>query len=1076
MNQRTLFSLWSLTPKKGDSVPKTPETAKASTKTTKLETKAIIEEEERKGTAKKTEREKTPKKAKTKSAKKTQTNVKKKLIFKKAGKKRSRKEVEEEEEMEGEEGQPALKKRRLVIKESDEEDNDKENKDWNELGQGEEEQEEEKEKEEEEEEDNKNEEKAVDTLNDIDKFGCGKTLIKREEKEKNKKTKKDNEDIKEEVNNVRNKEWYKNPREEGYNPKTLLVPKRDLDELTPAKNGKFYELFYMDAELGNEICGLEMIKGKKEAMPHVGFPENSFAKYADAFVNYGHKVYRIEQMETPEEAKKRINKSTALLHVMKIIINDCYLLGICEQKQEQKKYDNNNILISICFVDVTIGQFYIGSFRDDRNRTNLRTLLVQIRPTEIVYNKNETSLETLKMLKTESRDAFYVSLTEAVDGGQIWNSIQIRQELMNNKLYWKDKTNMPTILQNIWNDDMQIQCIGNIILYLKSLLLDTQIIPNSEWKVYDNSDNSICHYMSLDGATITNLEILCNEDGNTKGTLFSFLNKCQTAFGQRRLKEWIISPLKDIVMINERLDCVEFLIKQITIFEETRQENNFIQQISLKLKSLPDLMRLLARISALGTNRIMDKAVMFDDAWKTRKVKTFCQCLDGLETAFNIFDLFESNNHLFKNIKLLNQLMILGDDLIKLKKQLNYFKNGFDITEAKSTGFIRPKSDINKEYDNCLIEQQECYNELDKILRHYQNEYKDKNIKYQTQKGKNRSFQLEFSKSKIKNINIPESWQQVASTTKVVRYRIPEVIKYTDLLNQLKEKEEMLLRDSARIIFADFAQYSTMWRKVVNNLADLDCLLSLSYVSYYTSFEMSKPIFIDLKDSPNNKPFLELRQARHPCLIDTENISYNNSNHGSQYIPNDTILGCEENSSNFIIVTGPNMGGKSTLLRQTCICMILAHIGCFVPSSLCRLTPIDRIFTRVGANDRILMGQSTFMVELEETSNILRHATSNSLVILDELGRGTSTFDGTAIAQSVAQYLIDVIQCRSLFSTHYHGICDAFIHNPAVAMYHMSFAKQDNLITFLYHFTKGICKESHGIHCARLAGLQVLYL
>ncbi|ETN97557.1 hypothetical protein RFI_39972, partial [Reticulomyxa filosa] len=251
---------------------------------------------------------------------------------------------EGEGEGEGEEGQPPLKKRRrLVIKESDEEDNNKENKEWKELEQGEEEQEEEKEKEEEEEEDNKNEEKAVDTLNDIDKFGCGKTLIKREEKEKEKekkkKRKKDNEKIKEDVNDVRNKEWYKNPRdkngikkgEEGYNPKTLLVPKRDLDELTPAqkqyweiksdhfdgvlffKIGKFYELFFMDAELGNEICGLEMVKSKKEAIPHVGFPENSFAKYADAFVNYGHKVYRIEQMETPEEAKKRINKSTALL-------------------------------------------------------------------------------------------------------------------------------------------------------------------------------------------------------------------------------------------------------------------------------------------------------------------------------------------------------------------------------------------------------------------------------------------------------------------------------------------------------------------------------------------------------------------------------------------------------------------------------------------------------------------------------------------------------------------------------------------------------------------------------------------
>ena len=170
------------------------------------------------------------------------------------------------------------------------------------------------------------------------------------------------------------------------------------------------------------------------------------------------------------------------------------------------------------------------------------------------------------------------------------------------------------------------------------------------------------------------------------------------------------------------------------------------------------------------------------------------------------------------------------------------------------------------------------------------------------------------------------------------------------------------------------------------------------------------------------------------------------------------------------------MGGKSTLLRQTCIAIIMAHIGCYVPCKLMKLTPVDRIFTRVGANDRILAGQSTFMVELEETSTILQHATKHSLVILDELGRGTSTFDGTAIAYSVAKQLMNDIECRCLFSTHYHGLTDAFAKNKKVAMYHMAYKEMNDEITFLYKFTKGICRQSHGINCAKLAGLPQFML
>ncbi len=239
--------------------------------------------------------------------------------------------------------------------------------------------------------------------------------------------------------------------------------------------------------------------------------------------------------------------------------------------------------------------------------------------------------------------------------------------------------------------------------------------------------------------------------------------------------------------------------------------------------------------------------------------------------------------------------------------------------------------------------------------------------------------------------------------------------------------------------------------------------MSLSHTSALAAgfdFEMVRPVFIK---RGKNGPFLDIKKCSHPCVALYDDRTY---------IPNDTVLGTAENESNFVIATGPNMGGKSTLLRQTCVAVILAQIGCFVPCAEMRLTPVDRIFTRVGANDRILAGQSTFMVELEETSNILRHATQDSLVILDELGRGTSTFDGTAIAYAVAKQIIEEIECRCLFSTHYHGLSEAFAKAKGVCMYHMAYKGENGRITFLYEFVKGVCTDSHGVNCARLAGMS----
>lgn len=225
---------------------------------------------------------------------------------------------------------------------------------------------------------------------------------------------------------------------------------------------------------------------------------------------------------------------------------------------------------------------------------------------------------------------------------------------------------------------------------------------------------------------------------------------------------------------------------------------------------------------------------------------------------------------------------------------------------------------------------------------------------------------------------------------------------------------------------------------------------------------MTKPEFLRYEADFKDRPYFEIKGMRHPCVQLAE---------GREFIPNDTLIDSKIGEG-LLLVTGPNMGGKSTLLRQNCIATILAQIGCWVPCDSFKLTPVDRIFTRLGASDRILEGKSTFYVEMEETKNVIQFATFKSLAIIDELGRGTSTFDGYSIAHAVLNYLLEHLKCRCLFSTHYHMLLDDFRQRAGVANYHMSYKElSDKEVTFLYKFQKGECPMSFGINVARMAGI-----
>jgi len=418
---------------------------------------------------------------------------------------------------------------------------------------------------------------------------------------------------------------------------------------------------------------------------------------------------------------------------------------------------------------------------------------------------------------------------------------------------------------------------------------------------------------------------------------------------------------------------------------------------------------------------------------------------------------------LCKRSRLLDRILSLGGLVSIIELELKDFRERFDREQAKIKGLIIPQPGFEKDYDRVQKEITGLERQLEAHLDSQRQFFGDPSICYRHMGTT--MYQLEISTATLKKTPAPESFVIMSQTKTTNRYYTPIIKNCLKRLDIEKDNLEDIRKELLNRQLAKFDAHYQQWISVVQHLAELDALLSLSLTSSSAAGgPVCRPVFLSQNDC---KPFFSVTDLRHPCIVPRV---------GSDFIPNDIQLGSEndEEIPRVILLTGPNMGGKSTLLRQACIAVIMAQMGCFVTATRCILSPVDRIFTRIGASDDIISGQSTFMVELQETSNILRHATAHSLVILDELGRGTSTYDGYSIAFAVLLHLISTtIGCRVLFSTHYHKLTQEFVSDPRIGLYHMSCFVDDERkdVTFLYKLTRGICPKSYGMNVARMAGI-----
>lgn len=846
------------------------------------------------------------------------------------------------------------------------------------------------------------------------------------------------------------------PDHPDYDPRTVYIPPMAWKNFSPFekqyweikqnfwntivffKKGKFYELYEHDATIGHQLFDLKLTD--RVNMRMVGVPEASLDLWANQFVAAGYKIARVDQMESalgkemrerdastskkPQKEEKVIRRELAAVLTSGTLVDGGMLQGDMSTFCVAIKETETDGLPSfgIAFVDTATAHFQLAGFVDDSDMTKFETFVAQIRPGELLLEKSCLSSRALKILKNNSSPTTIWNWLKPTK--EFWPAdITAREVDASGYFESKDKggdweeSGWPKALHNARENELVMSAFGALVHYLRSLKIERELISLGNFTWYDPLQKATS--LVLDGQTLINLEIFANTfDGGSGGTLFSMLNRCVTPFGKRLMRQWVCHPLGDPRKIEARLDAVDFL----------NADRSVTERFTSSLTKLPDLERLISRIHA-GSCKAQD----------------FCKVLDGFEQIEYTMSLLESAG---QGDGLIGQLISSMPDLAG---SLQQWKHAFDKVQAKETGILVPEPGVEQDFDDSAEAISQCELKLEHALKQAQKELGSSAVVFRDN-GKE-IYQFEVP---IKVKNVPKSWDQMSATAKVKRYYSPELRRLVKGLLEAREVHAQVIKGVAGRFYARFDIDYDVWLAAVKIVAHLDCLISLAQASNSLGFPSCRPRFVD-----DERSVLDFKELRYPTLV--TNVV--------DFIPNDIHLGGE--AANINLLTGANAAGKSTVLRMTCIAVILAQLGCHVPCAAATLTPVDRILSRLGANDNILQQQSTFYVELAETKKILSEATPRSLVILDELGRGTSSVDGLAVASAVLHHVAGAVGCTGFFATHYHGLAHEFARHPEVRLARMRIRVDDEArqVTFLYRLEHGVAEGSFGMHCASMCGI-----
>ncbi|WP_354366460.1 DNA mismatch repair protein MutS [Peptoniphilus olsenii] len=717
------------------------------------------------------------------------------------------------------------------------------------------------------------------------------------------------------------------------------------------------------------------------------------------------------------------------------LINKGYKVAICDQVEDPKKA--KGIVKREVTKIITPGTFTDDEYLKSDENNYLLSIFCKnynVNLTYTDYSTGEIFVTSNTFLDNDDLEKFLYNEISRISPNEIiinnLNVLKMNKNLILNTFYTNvldeeetNKFNLEDVKEHFGVDfinsysnllkernETEFKSVNMILKYL----FDTQKINLKHINKINYFNNE--KYLMLDESSKRTLELVKGLNTFKKsGSLLEVLDECITAMGSRKLKKWVESPLNSVVEIENRLDLIEAL------------SSNFLFQdlIIRLLKDVYDIERLLVKLS----NNTINPREIFSlkkSIYSSIEIKKELQnsgnkfLKDFSKKILNLKDLYDKiDEMLIDNPPIVieeNRILKVGfssklDDFFEISEKGKNWIVDFESKERNRTGIKNLKIKYNK------------------ILGYF----------------------IEITKSNLDNV--PDDY--IRKQTLVGSERFFSV--------ELKEMESKLLGSKERALDIQYQYYNELKEYITENinyiqiladvLSDLDSLISLSIVSSKNGYNRPKI---------NTDGFIDIKNGRHP-IVETKNLS-------EIFVPNDTKLDLENNMIH--IITGPNMAGKSTYMRQVALIVIMAHIGCFVPCESANICIVDRIFTRIGASDNLAMGESTFMVEMKEVANIIDNATQNSLLILDEVGRGTSTFDGLSIANAIIEYIAEKIKAKTLFATHYHELVYLADKYPNITNLTIAVDRREEDIIFLRKIISGYSNNSYGIDVAKLAGIE----
>ncbi len=789
----------------------------------------------------------------------------------------------------------------------------------------------------------------------------------------------------------------------------LLIKEANKDCIIFYRLGDFYEMFYDDAVLVSDMLGLTLTARDS------GNGE------------------RAPMCGVPFHA--------ADLYIDKIVSNG-YKVAICEQVSAPQKgkivereivkivtkgtvtnddfidEKSNNFIMSvfvsdnnagISWADITTGEFFAKNFVGDNGFLNLQNFIIKINPSQIIAGKKAK----------EFLDTTQISKQKIIPPIEYFRDSEFNSQ--NAKTVLEEHFNIKSFAVFGFNDeDFCLNSSGALISYLKDTQKNSLVNINT---INYSSDDDL---MMIDHGVIRNLELVKTfKEGKRYGSLLWLLDKTRTSMGARKLQSWIVSPLKDVEKINYRLDGVESFYNNTLIRKSVYD----------LLSSVKDIGRISGKIS--NGNLVPKDCLNLSKSLSV--IPTLKFQLSGINSKI-VLDVVDKLSDY--------------DDLCNLINSAIYDESQENVSELLSVNKKKKKSKIIKEGFNVELDEFRAFKDkaVGELLAIENREKESTGIK--TLKiGYNNVFgyYIEVSKS-FKDI-VPYHYERRQTIANGERYVTQELRDLEYKILTCESQAETLELELYNKIKGVLLENVPKLKRTADAIAELDILISLSNVSRENNF--TRPKILDACGA------LYIQDGRHPVVEATSK---------QKFVPNDTFMNNDQDRT--ILITGPNMAGKSTYMRQVALITLMAHVGCFVPASKAEIPLTDKIFTRIGASDNLISDQSTFMVEMSETAEILKNATENSLIILDEIGRGTSTYDGLSIAWAVLEYINENIKAKTLFATHYHELTSLENTLVGVKNYKINVKELNGTIIFLRKIMRGATNRSFGIEVAELAGVK----